>query len=261
MNVTVRELTFSVDIAGQGSPILFVPGFPLTRRMWQAQTEALADSHRVIAPDLRGFGDGSPVAGLLTMDDYADDLAGLLDALGVTVPVTLCGLSMGGYVAFAFVRRHRARLARLVLCDTKAAADSSEKQAERERTAEDVLKDGTSGLARGMPRSLLGLRSLATRPLVAAAVGKMILAAPRESVAAALRAMAARPDSTDLLPSLDLPTLVLCGEDDAISPPDEMRSMASMIPNASYVEIPAAGHLAPMENPDAVNAALRRFLA
>ncbi|HEX6983736.1 MAG TPA: alpha/beta hydrolase, partial [Planctomycetaceae bacterium] len=151
MNVTVRGQPFSVDLAGQGEPILFVHGFPLNRRMWQAQTTAFAGTHRVIAPDLRGFGENAAPLPSVTMEDYADDLAALLDALDVRDPVTLCGLSMGGYVAFAFVRRHRSRLGRLILCDTKAAADPPEKKADRERTADEVLRQGTGKLVREMP--------------------------------------------------------------------------------------------------------------
>lgn len=260
MNVTANGLSFSLDLAGQGPPILFVHGFPLNRHMWVNQTTALAATHRIIAPDLRGFGQSSPPPAVMTMDAYADDLAALLDALGISEPITYCGLSMGGYIAFAFARRHRDRLARLILFDTKAAADPPEKVAERERTAEEVLRLGVAGLALGMPRSLLGLRSLASRPHVAAFVGRTILEAPRQSVAAALRGMAARPDSTGLLSTLDVPTLVLCGEQDAISPPAEMRAMTDLLPNATFVEIPHAGHLAPLENPSAANDAFRRFL-
>jgi len=185
----------------------------------------------------------------------------MLDALGVRVPVTPCGLSMGGYVTFAFARRHRDRLGRLILCDTKAVADSPEKAADRERTADEVLKQGNAGLALTMPRSMLGKSSMAARPELADEVESMIRSAPPAAVAAALRGMAVRPDSTDLLPTLDVPSLVLCGDEDGISPPEEMRSIEAALPDATFALIPAAGHLAPMENPEAVNRALRAFLS
>jgi 3-oxoadipate enol-lactonase len=260
MNVTIHGLPFSVDLAGEGEPILFVHGFPLNRRMWQAQTTAFGGTNRVIAPDLRGFGESAAAPPAVTMEEYADHLAALLDEINVREPVTLCGLSMGGYVAFAFFRRHRERIARLVLCDTKAAADSPEKKAERDRLADEVLRHGTGKLVREMPCALLAERTLAERPSVVAAVRELIAEASPAAVAAALRGMAMRPDSTDILPKIDVPTLVICGEEDTISPPAEMQAMAEAIPQAIFSTIPSAGHLAPMENPEPVNGAIRRFL-
>ena len=228
--------------------------------MWQAQTAAFAGHYRVIVPDLPGFGEsviGPPIA---TMEGYADDLAMLLDHLNVTEPVTLCGLSMGGYVALAFLRKYRPRLARLILCDTKAAADTPEKRSDRERSAQDVLDRGMDEMAQKMPSSLLGERTLAERPAIVAAVRDMIAECSRDAVAAAQRGMARRADSSDLLPAIDVPTLVLCGEEDILTPVAEMQAMANTIPQAVFAMIPLAGHLSPMENPQSVNGAIRRFL-
>jgi pimeloyl-ACP methyl ester carboxylesterase len=260
MEVTVHGVSFAVEQAGEGEPVLLVHGFPLDHRMWQAQVAEFSATHRVVAPDLRGLGDSWGAAEVVTMDQYADDLAGLLDALGIREPVTLCGLSMGGYIAFAFVRRHRDRLARLILCDTKAAADPPGKKADREKTAGQVLAEGTVRLVENMPKSLLAGATFETQPAVVAAVREMIASAPPAGVAAASRGMAARPDSTDLLPRIDVPTLVLCGEQDAITPPAEMRAMAERIPGAMFDLISDAGHMSPMENSAAVNAAIRRLL-
>jgi 3-oxoadipate enol-lactonase len=254
------ETMLNCDDVGDGEPVVFVHGFPLNRRMWQAQTAAFAGTHRVIAPDLPGFGEsvaGPPIA---AMDGYADDLVNLLDLRNVAEPVTVCGLSMGGYVAFEFLRRHRARVARLILCDTKAAADTPEKRIDRERSAQEVLERGSEEIAQKMPSSLLGERTLAERPAVVAAVRDMIAECRREAVAAAQRGMARRADSSDLLSGIDVPTLVLCGEDDVLTPVAEMRAMAEAIPNASFAVIPLAGHLAPLENADSFNGAVRRFL-
>jgi pimeloyl-ACP methyl ester carboxylesterase len=250
----------SAEVTGEGEPLVLVHGFPLDRRMWRPLIDALGTTHLVIAPDLRGFGESPAPAGVTTMEDYADDLAGLLDGLGVEGPVALCGLSMGGYVGFAFFRRYRERLARLVLCDTKAAADSAKKKADRERTAEVVLQEGTESLATEMPNGLLAPATRENHRELVEHVAEMIRGASRGGVAAALRAMAARGDSTRLLGQIDVPTLLICGEADVISPPDEMRQMAERIPEATYVEIPSAGHLAPLENPEPVVRAVRRFL-
>jgi len=260
MQVTVDERIISVDVAGGGEPVLFVHAFPLDRRVWQTQIAALADSHRVIAPDLPGFGESGPPSAAMTIEDYADALAGLLAALEVREPVTLCGLSLGGYIAFAFYRRHRNRLRRFVLCDTKAAADSLQKKADRELLAIEVLEQGTAKLAQNMPSNLLGQTTQRERPAIVETVRSMIADATPAGVAAASRAMASRPDSTSLLAEIKVPTLVVCGEEDAISPPPEMREMADRIPGSAYVEIAGAGHLAPFESPREFNESLLRFL-
>ncbi|MGE0609030.1 MAG: alpha/beta fold hydrolase [Pirellulales bacterium] len=255
----------TVDV-GQGPPILLVHGFPLDHTMWRPQIDELSRDHRVIAPDLRGFGqsrlpDGPNADEAVTMEQFADDLALLLDGLGVTEPVTLCGLSMGGYIAFQFWRRHAKRLARLILCDTRAIADSPDAAQGRLATAKKVLAEGASVVAEAMLPKLLAASTAEKQPQIKTALRQTMLATPPAGIAAALRGMAVRPDVTSWLPSVQVPTLVLVGSDDAIAPPAEMRSIAAAIPGAQFVEIAAAGHMAPWENAAASNAALRKFLA
>jgi len=247
---------------GAGPPVLLVHGFPLNHTMWQAQFEHLSTSRRVIAPDLRGFGSSGDVdpAGV-SMETFADDLVGLLDALKITEPVCLCGLSMGGYIALAFVRKYRERLGSLILCDTKATADDAAAKKLREQTAQKVLENGPEFLAEAMAEKLFSEQTRTERPEIVRQTQETIRATPRESIAAASRGMAARPDSTDLLPTIDLPTLVIVGEHDAITTADEMRSMAMTLPQATFVEVADAGHMAPLEAPHAVNAAIDHFLA
>lgn len=246
---------------GRGPVLLWVHGFPLNHQMWSGQLEYFAQNYRVLAPDLRGFG-GSDLAGaeMLGMDNFADDLRCLLDVLHITEPITYCGLSMGGYIAWSFLRKYQRRLRALVLCDTLSTADTREGVEKRFKNADRVLREGTSFLADEMIPRLLSPVSLEQRPAVEAAVRRMILSASPESVAAALHGMAHRIDSTGLLSSIKTPTLVLCGADDAISTRAQMLQMASAIPDSEYVEIPRAGHMAPCERPDFVNAALACFL-
>ncbi len=260
MTVLVHGSPIAVDDVGKGEPIVFLHGFPLNRRMWQAQTAALAGTHRVITPDLSGFGESVGAPPAATMDAWADDIAALLDALKIDEPVTLCGLSMGGYIALAFAERHRHRLGRLILCDTRADADPPEKKADREETARLTLENGVDQLVQEMPVSLLSEQTIAENPSIVTGVREMIAEAPPASVAAALRGMAERPDRTGLLSQINVPTLVICGEDDAISPVAVMRPLADAIPDAIFATIPLAGHLAPIENAESVNAAIRRFL-
>jgi 3-oxoadipate enol-lactonase len=259
--ITANGVDLNVLIAGEGPTIVLVHGFPLDQTMWRGQIEHLAKSRRVIAPDLRGFGGSGAVdPAEVSMETFADDLAALLDALGIGEPVCLCGLSMGGYIALAFVRKYRDRLSSLILCDTKASDDDAAAKKTREQTALKVLENGPDILAEAMAEKLFAESTRRQQPEVVKEIQDVIRAARPESIAAALRGMAARPDSTDLLPSIDLPTLVLVGEHDAITTADEMRSMATALPRATFVEIADAGHMAPLERPAAVNAAIDHFL-
>jgi len=240
---------------------LFVHGFPFNHAMWDAQVEALADRHRLIAPDLRGFGASSVTEGKVPMDQLVDDLAGLLDALEIAEPVTICGLSMGGYLSLRFWRRHRARLRAMVLCDARAAGDTPEAAANRRKLAERVLREGAEAAANAMVPNLLAETTSAARPEVVEAVRQMILANDPRGIAATAYGMAERPDMTSFLSEIDCPTALLVGQSDLISSPTQMRSMAEAIPDAVLVEISDAGHLSPMENPTEVNASLAAFLA
>lgn len=258
--VFARELEFGVVDQGQGSPIVFVHGFPLSHAMWNAQIPVFAAEHRVIVPDLRGFGESVDTDGTVTIEDFADDLAAVLDFLQVREPVVLCGLSMGGYIAFHFVRKYRERLRGLVLCDTRASADLPEVVQNRLRIAQLVIDRGTQPVADAMLPNAFAPKTFADRPEVVEVVRAMIISSDPTGVAAASRGMAVRPDMTDLLPKIDLPTLVVVGADDALTPVDEMRRMSASIPRAKFKIIPDAGHLAPLENPLVFNATLATFL-
>lgn len=262
MKVRIGEVELSYQEAGRGVPLLLVHGFPLSRAMWQPQIRALSAELRVLAPDLRGFGESRALTAPpspLSIDQYADDLARFLEALS-TGPVVLAGLSMGGYIALSFVRRHRHLLRGLVLVDTKAAADTPEARENRYRTAEKIKEGQKKEVFEGLLSRLLGKYTQAERPGVVSAARRMMEEAPVEGVIQALYAMAERPDSTPFLPSIDLPTLVFVGEEDELTPPAEARVMAEKIPNASLEIIPRAGHLANLENPEPFNKALLQFV-
>jgi pimeloyl-ACP methyl ester carboxylesterase len=246
---------------GSGRPVVLLHAFPLSSAMWLAQREALASSWRLVTPDLRGFG-GSPLADdEPSLDAAADDVATLLDTLGLD-RVVLGGLSMGGYVAMAFMRRHAERVAALVLADTKADADPAAARANRERIAVAVTDDpGSTVLIDEVLPNLLGTTTFAERPLVAGRVKALVQAAPGPAVAWAQRAMAARPDSFDTLGSVQVPTLVLVGAEDTISPPDDARAMADKVAGARLEILPRAGHLTALECPEEFNATLAAFLA
>lgn len=258
--IKVHEVELHYVERGRGTPLLLVHGFPLDHTMWEGQLDVLADRYRVIVPDLRGFGQSGVTPGLATMPRMADDLAQLLDGLTITEPIVLCGLSMGGYVAWQFARRYRERLAKLILCDTKAVGDTPETAANRIGLADRVQREGPGFIAETMLPKLFAPATFEAKDLCIEATRQVILRTDPKGIAAASRGMAQRPDVTPWLASFDMPVLVLCGQQDVISKPDEMRGFAQHMPQARYVEIAGAGHMAPLEKPAEVNAAIREFL-
>jgi len=244
---------------GTGPVLLFVHGFPLDHTMWQRQIAELREM-RIVAPDLRGFGGSDSSAGKVTMQDFADDLVALLDALQIQNPVNFCGLSMGGYIAWQFWSRHAPRLARLILCDTRAAADAESAVQDRRVNAQRVLNEGMEFLSAAMSSRLFAPETHTHQPLIVSDTCAVMRRTDPRGAAAALLGMAERPDITPMLPRIRVPTLVVCGAHDAIAPPDEMRGIAAAIPAARYLEVPHAGHMAPLEQPHLVNAALRDFI-
>jgi pimeloyl-ACP methyl ester carboxylesterase len=228
--------------------------------MWMGQINDLSEDFHVVAPDLRGFGQSEAKGTTVLMEEYADDLAQLLDVLEVDPPVIVCGLSMGGYVAWQFWRRHTRRLSHLILCDTRAVADTPDVAATRLETAQRVMQEGPEVLIGAMiPKLFSQQTQLQNRSLVEA-TQRVIGASSSEGLAAALRGMARRVDATPWLGEIELPTLVLCGQQDAISTVAEMQGIADKIADSQFAVIPACGHMAPLESPIHVNKMIREFL-
>jgi pimeloyl-ACP methyl ester carboxylesterase len=247
--------------SGAGTPLVLLHAFPLDGRMWAPQVDALAGSYQVIVPDLRGFGaardQAVPEAG---MDLLADDVARLLDDRGLE-RVVLGGLSLGGYVALAFMRRHAGRVSGLVLLDTKATSDGDQAREDRLEMADRVLVEGNGFVAEAMLPKLLGQTSREHRPELVERVAALVREQPPEAIAGAQRGMAARPDATDVLAAIGVPTLVVTGEEDAVTGPEVGRDLAAAIPGARFLLVEEAGHLSNLEQPEVVNEALLDFLA
>ena len=257
---TVNGVRLAFVDQGSGTPVLLVHGFPLDHSMWNAQIDALARDYRVIAVDLRGFGQSEAGDEKVTMEQFADDMAGLLDALSIEDQVVFAGLSMGGYVAWQFWRKYASRVKAMILCDTRAVADTPEVAAGRLEMADRVLAEGPEPLVETMMPKLFGLPTVYGRPEVVRSLREVMLSSDRHAVAAAARGMAERPDVTPMLGEIDCPSLVIVGRLDAISTAEEMRSIAEAIPQASFVEIVDSGHMTTIERPAAVNVAMRDFL-
>ena len=247
------------DVQGEGPPVLLLHAFPLGLAMWDAQVTTLRGQHQVIRFDDRGFGASPPGDGLLSMERIADDAAALLDHLGVAKAV-VCGLSMGGYAAFAMVRRHADRLRGLVLADTRAPADTPEGREGRAALAQKVLREGAVAAAEAFVPKLLGETTKRERPQVVARVREIVLGNPPRGIADALAGLAARADSTPTLREIRMPTLVVCGEEDTLTPPADAEALQRGIAGSRLVLVPRAGHLTNLEDPDAFNRALLGFL-
>lgn len=247
------------ESAGTGPVLVLIHGFPFDRRMWSAQGAALAQLRRVVALDLpgRGLSAGISVDGA-TIDGYADQVADLIRAETGTIggQADVAGLSMGGYIAFALWRRHPELVRSLVLSGTRAGADSEEGRAARNANADIAWAEGTIGLAETLLPKVL---AEATGDAVRERVVQMFDETPALTAIADLLAMRDRADSTELLASITVPTLVLRGEEDAVANETDAQAMVAKIAGARFAPIPAAGHLAPMENPDAWNDAVREF--
>ncbi len=244
---------------GTGPPLLFVHAFPLSGSMWEPQVAALAGEFRCIVPDLPGFGE-SAAGEPWTMDRFADDLARVLDDAGVAAAV-VCGLSLGGYVSFALHRLHPARVRALILADTRAGADSEDGRRKREATIALAREAGVGAVAERAINGLLGKSTRDRSPDLVAATRARAAAASVEAIVGASRAMMDRPDSTARLAEIHVPTLVIVGDEDVLTPPREARAMVDAIPGARLEIIPGAGHLTNLERPAAFTCAVRDFVA
>lgn len=259
MKTKINGIELAYTDTGQGLPVVFLHAFPLSKAMWAPQVAGLATSCRVITVDLRGHGESEAPLWRYTIEGFADDINALLDHLDLH-HVVLAGLSMGGYVCFAFYRRYADRVKALILADTRAAADSPEGKAGRYAMAQVAYTQGATAIADAMLPKLLGNTSLQTRPDLVQSVRHLIATTQVSGIAGDLMAMEARPDSVSLLSRISCPTLVLVGDEDVATPPSEARVIAEAVQGARLVTIAGAGHLTNLEQPEAFNRAVQSFL-
>lgn len=246
------------DDLGRGAPLVLLHAYPFDRRLFAPQREALPAHVRLILPDLHGFGAAasSPVA---TLEEQADAVARLLDHLGLE-KATVAGVSMGGYTVLAFLERHAARLSGIGLLNTRATADTPEAAQARRAGAALARTDGVAAAVAGLRARMITDATRKAHPELDATLDGWMRDQPAEGVAGALLAMAARPDRTELLRPLRIPALVVAGDADPIVPPEESAAMARAIPGAEFVLVPGTAHLAHLEQPEVVNAALLRLV-
>jgi 3-oxoadipate enol-lactonase len=262
----IDGVQFNYQDRGTGLPLVLVHGFPLDGRIWESQLEALSSSCRVIAPDLRGFGKSGPT-GPFTLETVADDLHQLLAKLDA-LPCVLGGLSMGGYIALAFAHKYPQALKGLILIDTKSDADSPEQKDGRMKMAELARSKGPAAVADQMMPKLLaatvsadGPAGAGGRPELIKRVRQIMESCPSETIAIAALAMKDRADHRALLAKLNMPVLVIVGDQDILTPPSIAQSMVHSLPQGAMSLIHGAGHLTSMEQPEQVNRAIREWLA
>lgn len=260
MQTTVMGRVVGYDERGEGIPLVLIHGFPLNRMIWEAQWEGLDKQARVIAPDLRGFGESEMVSGVITVDTYADDVREFLDALGVHEPAIITGLSMGGYVALSYLRRYPSHVAGLILANTKATPDSAEGKAGRDKNIKVAQEQGAAAIAAGMLPKVLSPKTYPSNPELVAQVKSIMESSTVPGIIGALEAMRDRPDSTPILLEFGQPTLIIAGADDQLMSAADQENMRQAARSSTLVTVPDAGHLTPMEQPAAFNHAVAEFL-
>jgi 3-oxoadipate enol-lactonase len=259
VQANINGISIAYHDQGRGVPLVFLHAFPLTRSMWVEQEQALSSRFRVVTIDLRGHGDSDAPLWRYTLDQAADDVIGLLDHLSIRQAVFV-GLSMGGYILFAFYRKYAERVKGLVLADTRAQADTEEGKKARFEMAQIAYKQGASAIADIMIPKLLSLATIQTKPELVQRVRAMIEGNQVSGIAGDLMAMAERPDSIPLLQQITCPALVLVGKEDGTTPLSDAKLITDGIRGATLHTIPEAGHLSNIEQPDRFNQIVETFL-
>jgi 3-oxoadipate enol-lactonase len=259
MRIEINGINIDYKDEGEGTPVIFVHAFALNQTMWDAQVTALQDRYRVITVDMRGFGNSDVIKGTSEMSQMAADVHGLMRALAIDKAV-MVGLSMGGYVLFAFYKAFKDVVQALVFADTRATADTDEARANRLRSAEKAEREGSTAIADETTPKLLGDTTQAKNPDLVKRVHSIQAANSPDGIAAAQRGMAARQNSTDLLAEITCPTLVIVGTEDKLTPPTEAEAIHRGIRHSKLHAIEGSGHLSNMETPDEFNKVLIEFI-
>jgi 3-oxoadipate enol-lactonase len=247
------------EIRGKGPPVVLLHPFPCHHEFWNPVAAALDTRYRVILPDLRGHGDSEIGEGPAFMQKHASDIARVLDAVGIG-KAAFIGCSIGGYILFEFWRRFRERVTSLLLCDTRPQADTPEARANRLKAAAAVLEQGTESFIESMIPKLMGRTTVTARPDLVDGARAMMRKMSAEDIGLVLGGMAERPDSVADLKTINVPTLIVIGEEDVLSTVADGEVMRQNIAGSQLKVMPKAGHYSPWERPEAVGTVLRQFL-
>jgi pimeloyl-ACP methyl ester carboxylesterase len=259
--VDVNGITVAYDEAGTGElPIIFIHGFPFDKSSWKPQVDFLQKQHRVIAYDIRGFGGTDTDSAKPSMDLYANDLIDFMDILAIKKAV-ICGLSMGGYIVLNAVNRYADRIEAIILSDTQCISDSAEAKEKRYKSIAQITADGVEGFAEAFVKNAFCKHSLTHNATTVAEAKKIILATNPETLVGALIALSERTEMCNTLPKISVPALIVCGDEDALTPVAQSEFLREQIPLATFKRIPDAGHLSNLEQPDVFNQHVQDFIS
>ena len=259
MRAHINGVDLVFDDTRAGTPLLFIHGFPLNRKIWQPQAEALRNTCRVITPDVRGHGESAATPGIYEMDLLAEDMAGLLRHLRCG-PAIIAGHSMGGYILFALYRKYPELARGLILISTRAVADTAEGKMNRANLAQRVEREGQQPVVEKMLAPMMAAASVRATPSLQQEVENMMRSTSITGIVGASRGMALREDATALLARINVPTLIIAGTADALIPHTEAENMAAAIPNARLHLLEGVGHLPSLERTEEMNEVLLRWL-
>lgn len=261
INVKANGITICYDDLGEGPiPIIFIHGFPFDKSTWKPQIEQLKSSHRVIAYDIRGFGKSEAGNEEISISLFSDDLIKLMDTLQINKSI-ICGLSMGGYIALNAIHRYPKRFEAVILCDTQCIADSSEAKERRMNTIHQIETTGLNDFAQTFSVAVFAKDSVTDKSELVEGIKKIILSTAPETISKTLKALAQRWEMCSFLNEISVPTLILCGKEDAVTPIDKSDYMSKNIPDSKFFIIDQAGHVSNLEQPAQFNAYLRNFIS
>ena len=259
MKKIINDLSVYLFGNNESKTILFVHGFPFDHTMWQAQVDEFSKDYKCVSYDIRGLGESPAGDGQFTMESFVDDLEIILDELKLNRPI-LCGLSMGGYISLRALERIQEKFSAAILCDTRSEADNNEGKLKRAAGIKRISKEGLAPFAKDFITNCFGDDFKQNKEEVLQKIIEKSSQFNPVGVKGGLLAMLSRSDTTINLGKINIPTLLICGEQDTLTPPPIMKDMFHKINKAEFVEIPKAGHMTPIENPQMVNKAIRDFL-
>lgn len=260
LTINVNDFDLSYDDVGEGLvPIVFLHGFPFDKTMWQVQVEYLKTKHRVIACDIRGFGKSTDEESHLNMDLFANDLILFIDKLGFE-KVIICGLSMGGFIVLNAMKRFPSRFEALILCDTQSIADSYDDKVKRYQTIEDIKEYGVPNFNEGFIKKIFHEDSITNKPELVEQLRSVVFSNSKHIICQGLHALAERSETCSFLDEITIPTLIICGREDVVTPLDESKYMNKNIKGSILHVINNAGHVTNLEEPSKFNKLLRDFL-
>lgn len=260
LTISINNFNLSYNDVGEGkTPIIFLHGYPFDKTMWQAQFDSLSSSNRLIACDIRGFGKSKDEASPLSIDLFANDLIDFMDKLNIDKAV-ICGLSMGGFIALNAIKRSPNRFEALILCDTQCVADTIEVIAKRHGTIEDIKMDGVKNFNEGFIKSVFHKESIIGKKEIVRQLRAVVFSNSQHIIIEGLAALAERSETCSTLGDIDIPTLIICGRADEVTPIARSEFMNKNIKGSVLRVIENAGHVSNLEEPEEFNKYLREFL-